>query len=307
MKGMMEMETGISLDTYKIFCAVVRTGNMSAAAKELFISQPAVSMAVKQLEERLGGPLLVRTPKGVLTTPEGRVLFNYLDMAFNMVKTAEHKYFELANLEQGEVRIGASDVVISGYLMPYIEKFSNAYLDIRIKVVNKTTYESLELMKRGVIDMCFVNLPIEHSEDMEITRCVEIHDCLIGGTKYKELAERGVKLSELSKYPLLLLEDMSNTRKQLDKFAAANGIYFKPIIELASYDLLIEFAKINLGLTFIIREFDNSSIDGENIFEIPVTPELPTRYVGLVMLKNAALSFAARRFVEMLGLEDKKE
>ena len=297
------MDTGISLDTYKIFCAVARTGNMSSAAKELFISQPAVSMAVKQLEERLGGQLLVRTPKGVRLTPEGRVLFNYLDMAFNMVKTAEHKYFELANLEKGEVRIGASDVVISGYLMPYIEKFSKAYSDIRIKVVNKTTYESLELLKRGVIDMCFVNLPIEAGDDMEITKCVRIHDCLIGGTKYRELAETGVKLSELSNYPLLLLEDMSNTRKQLDRFAAENGIFFKPIIELASYDLLIQFARINLGLTFIIREFDNSSIDGENIFEIPVESQLPQRYVGLVMLKNAALSFAARRFVELLGLD----
>ena len=297
------MDTGISLDTYKIFCAVARTGNMSSAAKELFISQPAVSMAVKQLEERLGGQLLVRTPKGVRLTPEGRVLFNYLDMAFNMVKTAEHKYFELANLEKGEVRIGASDVVISGYLMPYIEKFSKAYSDIRIKVVNKTTYESLELLKRGVIDMCFVNLPIEAGDDMEITKCVRIHDCLIGGTKYRELAKTGVKLSELSNYPQLLLEDMSNTRKQLDRFAAENGIFFKPIIELASYDLLIQFARINLGLTFIIREFDNSSIDGENIFEIPVEPQLPQRYVGLVMLKNAALSFAARRFVELLGLD----
>ena len=224
-------------------------------------------------------------------------------MAFNMVKTAEHKYFELANVEKGEVRIGASDVVISGYLMPYIEKFSKAYSDIRIKVVNKTTYESLELLKRGVIDMCFVNLPIEAGDDMEITKCVRIHDCLIGGTKYRELAKTGVKLSELSNYPLLLLEDMSNTRKQLDRFAAENGIFFKPIIELASYDLLIQFARINLGLTFIIREFDNSSIDGENIFEIPVEPQLPQRYVGLVMLKNAALSFAARRFVELLGLD----
>ena len=114
-----------------------------------------------------------------------------------------------------------------------------------------------------------------------------------------------MELSELSSYPLLLLEDTSNTRKQLDKFAYANGIVFKPIIELASYDILIQFAKINLGLTFIIREFDNSSIDGENIFEIPVRPQLPTRYVGLVMLKNAALSYAAREFVKMLGLGDK--
>ena len=121
------MDSGISLDSYKIFCTVVKTGNMSAAAKELFISQPAVSMAVKQLEERLGSPLFVRTTKGVLLTPEGKILYTYLDMALNMVKTAEHKYYELANLEKGEVRIGASDIVISGYLMPYIEKFSNKY------------------------------------------------------------------------------------------------------------------------------------------------------------------------------------
>ncbi|MCD8036655.1 MAG: LysR family transcriptional regulator [Clostridiales bacterium] len=298
------METGISLDSYKIFCTVVKTGNMSAAAKELYISQPAVSMAVKQLEEKLGSPLLVRTTKGVRLTPEGEVLYRYLDMALNMVKTAEHKYYEMANLEKGEVRIGASDIVISGYLMPYIEKYSSEHSDIRIKVVNKTTYESLEMMKRGVIDLCFVNLPIEHNEEMEITKCLEIHDCLIGGTKYKDLANRGLKLAELLDYPLLLLEDMSNTRKQLDKFAAENGIKFKPIIELASYDLLIQFAKINLGLTFIIREFDNKAIDNANLFEIPVEPNLPTRYVGLVRLKNGALSYAAKKFVEMLGLEE---
>ncbi len=296
------MDTGISLDSYKIFCTVVKNGNMSSAAKELFISQPAVSMAVKQLEERLGSPLLIRTTKGVRLTPEGEVLYTYLDRALNMIKTAEHKYFEMANLEQGEVRIGASDIVISGYLMPYIEKYSNIYSDIRIKVINKTTYESLRLLKNGTIDMCFVNLPIENSEDLEITKCLEIHDCLIGGTKYKELAKNGVQLSKLSEYPLLLLEDMSNTRRQLDKFAAENGLIFKPIIELASYDLLIQFAKINLGLTFIIREFDNKAIDGESIFEIPVKPQLPNRYVGLVKLKNAALSYAANKFVEMLDL-----
>lgn len=298
------MDNGISLDSYKIFCAVVKTGNMSAAAKELYISQPAVSMAVKQLEERLGSPLLIRTSKGVRPTPEGGVLYTYLDRALNMINTAEHKYFEMANLEQGEVRIGASDIVISGYLMPYIEKYSNIYSDIRIKVTNKTTYESLRLLKSGTIDMCFVNLPIENTDDLEITKCLEIHDCLIGGTKYKELAKSGIELSKLSNYSLLLLEDMSNTRRQLDKFAAENGIVFKPIIELASYDLLIQFAKINLGLTFIIREFDNRAIDGESIFEIPVKPQLPNRYVGLVKLKNVALSYASNKFVEMLDLKE---
>ena len=161
-------------------------------------------------------------------------------------------------------------------------------------------------LKSGAIDMCFINLPIENSDDLEITECIKIHDCLIGGTKYRHLVKNGLKLSELSDYPLLLLEDMSNTRRQLDRFAMDNGVILKPIIELASYDLLIQFAKINLGLTFIIREFDNLSIDNESIFEIPVSPELPPRSVGLVKLKNVALSYAAKRFVDMLGLKQEE-
>ena len=297
------METGISLDTYKIFCAVVRTGNMSAAAKELFISQPAVSMAIKQLEERLGGPLLVRTPKGVILTPEGRVLFNYLDMAFNMVKTAEHKYFELANLEQGEVRIGASDIVISGYLMPYIEKFSNAYSDIRIKVVNKTTYESLELMKRGVIDMCFVNLPIEGEADLDVTPCMDIQDVLIGGERYRPLAQVGMDVRSLPKYPLLLLEDLSNSRRCLDKYARENGVELNPILELGSSDLLVSFAKINLGLTFVIREFTEEALSSGGLYEIPLVPPVPKRQIGMVRLKEVAMPHALRGFVELMGLD----
>lgn len=300
------MDNGISLDSYKIFCTVVKTGNMSAAAKELYISQPAVSMAVKQLEEKLGSPLLIRTTKGVRPTPEGEVLYVYLERALSMIETAEHKYLEMARLEKGEIRIGASDIVIGGYLMPFIENFSYRYPDVRIKVTNKTTNESLRLLKSGAIDMCFINLPIENSDDLEITECIKIHDCLIGGTKYRHLVKNGLKLSELSDYPLLLLEDMSNTRRQLDRFAMDNGVILKPIIELASYDLLIQFAKINLGLTFIIREFDNMSIDNESIFEIPVSPELPPRPVGLVKIKNVALSYAAKRFVDMLGLKQEE-
>ena len=115
------MDNGISLDSYKIFCTVVKTGNMSAAAKELYISQPAVSMAVKQLEEKLGSPLLIRTTNGVRPTPEGEVLYVYLERALSMIETAEHKYLEMARLEKGEIRIGASDIVIGGYLMPFIE------------------------------------------------------------------------------------------------------------------------------------------------------------------------------------------
>lgn len=296
------MNLDISLDLYKIYCAVVRTGNMSAAAKELYISQPAVSMSVRQLEDRMGSPLLIRTTKGVRTTPEGSMLYEYLEQALSLIKTAEKKYFEMVNLEDGEIRIGASDTVIANYLMPYLEKFNNIYPNINIKVTNKTTYESLKLLKNGSVDLCFVNLPIENSNEFDIIECIEIHDCLVGGSKYRELAETGIKLSEINKYPLLLLEDLSNTRRYIDKFALENSIELHPIIELGSSDILLDFVKINLGLTFTIKEF-TKAIDNENIFEIPLTPPVPPRSVGLVKLKGVALSNSAKGFCDIMDIK----
>lgn len=293
------MEKNIPLDLYRIFCAVVRTGNMSAAAKELFISQPAVSMSIRQLEERMGAPLLIRTSKGVRTTPEGNMLFEYLEQALMLISTAENKFMEMVNLKTGEIRIGASDTVIQNFLMPYLEKFNIKNPNINIKVTNKTTYESLRLLKGGAVDVCFINLPIEEDDDLEITPCMTIQDCLIGGKKFKDLAETGIKLKNINQYPLLLLEDMSNSRRYIDSYAQKNGVLLHPIIELASSDLLIEFAKINLGLSFVIKDFEIRHIDNENIFEIPINPPIPKRNIGLVKLKNVPLSHAAMGFVNL--------
>ena len=107
------MKVDVSLDLYRIFCAVVRTGNMSAAARELFISQPAVSMSIRQLEDRMGSPLLVRTAKGVYPTAEGKLLYTYLEQALGLIQAAEEKYYQMVHMEMGELKIGASDSIIS--------------------------------------------------------------------------------------------------------------------------------------------------------------------------------------------------
>ncbi len=290
------MDRDIPLDLYKIFCTVVKTGNMSAASKELFISQPAVSMSIRQLETKMGSPLLIRTTKGVRPTPEGSVLYEYLEQALNLIKTAENKYLEMINLKAGEIKIGASDTVITNILMPYLEEYTSLFPKINIQVANKTTYESLRLLRMGLVDICFVNLPIENTSDLEIIPFKTIHDCLVGGTKYKHLSKTGISLDDLSNYPLLLLEELSNSRLFLNSFALKNGVSLNPIIELGSSDLLIRFAKINLGLTFTTREFSHASIDNSQLFEIPLSPPVPERSIGIVKLRNVALSHAAKKF-----------
>ena len=300
------MHLDVSLELYKIFCIVIRTGNMSLAAKELFISQPAVSMAIKQLEERMGKPLLVRSSKGIRPTAEGSVLYDYLNQALNLIKTAEQKYMEMAHLQIGEIKIGSSDTLLSHYLLPYIERYIEAYGNIGIKITNRTTYETISLLKSGQVDIGFVNLPIAGDDNLEIVECIKIQDCLVGGNRYASLATTGLKLEEITDFPLLLLEKESNSRRYLDAYAGASGVEFKPSIELGSYDLLVQFAKANIGLAFAVHEFACEHFDSKTLFEIPVTPPVPPRSVGMVKLKGVALSYAANRFAELLQISANK-
>src|SRR5699024_6423171 len=133
-------------------------------------------------------------------------------------------------------KIGASDTVIANVLMPYLEQYAREYPQISIKVTNKTTYESLRLLKNGLVDLCFINLPIEEDRDLEVIPIMEIHDCLVGGVKYKALATQGLDFSQIGNYPLLLLEELSNSRRQQNAFAQKQGVLLRPILELGSSD-----------------------------------------------------------------------
>lgn len=300
------MKVDVSLDLYRIFCAVVRTGNMSAAARELYISQPAVSMSIKQLEDRMGSPLLVRTAKGVYPTAEGKLLYTYLEQALGLIQAAEEKYYQMVHMEMGELKISANDTVIANFLLHYLEQYHKQYPDITIKVTNKTTEESLRLLRSGAVDMCFVNLPISDTEDLEIIPCLEIHDVLVGGEKYRRLTEKGIELKDLPGYPLMMLEEVSNSRRYISRYAEENGIVLNPILEIGSLDLLIDFAKINLGLTYVIRELTRE-LEEQKLYEIPVDPPVPKRSIGMVRLKNVAMPHALQGFIDLMDLPKKTD
>lgn len=312
----------ISLDLYKIFCTVVSSGNMSQAAKRLYITQPAVSMSIRQLENYIGNPLLVRTPKGVYPTTEGEVLYQNLQQALNLIELAESNYLKMINLETGELKIGSSNSVISNFLLPYIDKYHTLYPDINLKISCKTSLELLKLLKSEAIDVCFINLPILsdelnstvdkktdvdfntelNSDDFVITPCFEIHDILIGGTKFKHLQNSKFKIQDINQYPLLLLDKSNNARNYIDKYALDNSTKLTPTLELNSDDLLVAFTKINFGLAFVTQEFTKNLFNNDNIFEISIDPPINKRHIGMVQLKNSIKPHALQGFLDVVNI-----
>ena len=143
----------INLEYYRIFYYVSRHRSITLAAEALSLSQPAVSQAVKNLENALGSRLFVRTSKGVRLTTEGEVLYSYIKRGYETILLGEKKYKEMLDLESGEIRIGASDMTLQFYLLSYLEEFHEAYPKIKVTVTNAPTPETLRHLQDGKIDV----------------------------------------------------------------------------------------------------------------------------------------------------------
>ncbi len=289
-----------NFEHYKVFYHVATEGQISKAAKKLFISQPAVSQSIRVLEKNLGGDLFLRTSKGVSLTSEGKVLYEYVKNAYSFLISGERKFKELKNLEGGEIRIGASDTLCSHYLLPFLEEYNKKNKKVKIHVYNKTTFEIIDLLKNGEVDLGFLNLPITEDKTLEIIEVEQLQDTFICGKKYKDDFLDEVSLSDINDYPLVLLEKKTNMRKFLNQIYLKNNVSYEPEFELGSIDLLVKFAKIGFGLSFVTKNFVKEELDSEEIYEVKIKEDIPKRAIGMAKIKGRPLSNATKEFYQML-------
>jgi DNA-binding transcriptional LysR family regulator len=292
--------TQVNLDLYRVFRRVAKSGSISSAARQLYLTQPAVTQAVKRLEEQLGVTLFHRTSRGTRLTPEGSVLFHYVDQAYGFIETGERKLSEMRSMSLGDITIAAGDTLCKHYLVPHLRAFHETYPGVGIHVLNRTTPETIALLRAGKVDVGIVNLPIAPDHTLTVRETLTVHDAFVAGERYKQLCAKPVTPRELATYPLLLLERGGSTRTYLDAFFASQGVELKPEIELGSLDLLERFATIGLGVAAVVREFAEEGLATGHLHEVKLTVEIPPRRVGVVTARDVPLSQAAATFVSLL-------
>ena len=289
----------INYELYRIFYVVAKSGSITKAAGELFISQPAVSQSIKQLETQIGGKLFVRTSKGMELTYEGKIIFGYIEQANRLISVAEKKFSELKELAYGEIRIGASDTITKHYLLRYIKLFVEKYPNININITNRTSSETLELLKAGKVDIGFVNGPIaEEYVDQQV--CAPLDDVFVAGIEIARQFKMPLSMQELARQKLIMLERGSNTRKVIDKVFHENGVTLEPIFELASIDLMVEMAKIGLGIACVPEIVVERELRNGILRKVDIDFEMPKRTLTLVTLKGMPMSFSAKEFVKLI-------
>lgn len=291
----------VNLELYRVFYAVAKCGSLTKAAEELYISQPAVSQSIKQIEAQLGGTVFNRTHRGMeLSETGGKQLFTIVEQALKLLDSAEIRFNELKNTAKGVVRICASDTVINHYLLPYINQYHRKYPDVKILITNTTSQEAVDILKQGRADLGFINLPLSNKELVLSGKIMELNDIFVVGKDFKIDVKEPMSLFAISDYPLLLLESSTSTRKAITEFANSVGVELHPDIEVASHEVLIHLAEIGLGIACIPREFIGEELANGSLRELRTDPVLPTRALGLVIPDNNDMNFCTKEFINLL-------
>lgn len=285
------------LDYYKIFYETARFASFSTAARHLYVSQSAISQCIRQLEEDLDTVLFNRTRRGVTLTKEGNLLFQKIESAMQSIEQGETLLARLHHLDSGSLIIAAADTITAHYLLPYLEKFHQAYPGIRIEMANSYSYHMLQLVKDGTAELAFVNLPAADDE-LVIEPCLEIHDIFVAGPGHN--TKQRYSWDDISKEPLILLEKNSISRRFLDEEFGKRHITLQPQVEVAAHELLLRFASIHLGISCVVEEFSKENLKHGDVQKLALTPSLPTRHIGYAYLKHNTLSLPAQTFLDFI-------
>jgi len=295
----------IDLEWYRVFYQVARCGGITRAAQTLYITQPAVSQCVRQLEKALGCTLFVRTPKGAELTEAGRALYDFVAPACQRIEAGENHMLQLAGLEEGGVAIGASDMTLEYYLLPHLQRFHELWPGVRIRVTNAPTPNTMELLARGGLDCAAVSGPIDSESWMEITEATPLRDVFVAGPPFERLRGKTLSAAELCGLPLICLEQNTSTRRALDKWMRGLGQMLRPEFELATSNLIVQFARRGMGVGSVADCFVREALARGELFELQLKSPPPRRHILLVTDRRMPPSAAAARLLgELRGAPD---
>lgn len=291
-----------NLSAYRIFYMAAQKGNISYAAKELYISQPAISKAISKLEENLGVSLFYRSSRGVTLTEEGKILYEHTRNAFEALEEGEADIKRIRTLGIGQIRIGVSTTLCKYILIPYLKRFIEKYPHIKVIIHCQSTFHTIKLLEENKIDIGLIGRPL-YGKELEFYRVQEIEDIFVAGKNYmKNLALRETVMGKdiLKVSNLMLLDGENISRHYIDVYFKENQIETNQVLEVGSMDLLIEFAKIGLGVACVIKEFVEEELEKGVLMEVDMEKRMEKREIGFSYSKRACHSGGVERFLSFI-------
>lgn len=290
----------INYELYKVFYHVASSLSFSEASKQLFISQSAVSQSIKTLERKLDQQLFIRSTKKVQLTPAGQVLMKHIEPAMNLIRRGENQLLDSQSLGLGQLHIGASDTICRYLLVPYLKEFHQKFPNVPIKVTNATSLACVDLLEQGKVDLIITNFPNTRLNHSYIQKTVwSFQDVFIANPAYFNLKQQEIPLGELNHYPILMLDRKCTTSEFLHNLFLQHQLELIPEVEISSNDLLIDLARIGLGIAFIPDYCVKNETAGD-LFILKTKEIMPSRQIVASSNPSLPASASTLAFLDLL-------
>lgn len=290
------MEQNLSL--YFIFNCVAENGNISKAAKQLFLSQPAVSKAIANLESNLNVSLFIRNSRGVKLTDEGKLLYEYTNNALRTLQQGEESIMKIQELGIGNLRIGVSTTLCKYLLLPFLNDFVKQNPHIKITIACQSSNQTLVLLDNNELDIGLVAKP-DNKKSYNFYTIGKIEYIFVATKDYLDnFRLREKELDIFTSATIMLLNKENVSRRYIDEYFTLHQIVPNHILEITNMDLLIEFAKTSIGIGCVIKEFVQPELEQGLLIEIPLEKHIKKREVGLCYGSNTFLSDSLLKFIQ---------
>lgn len=292
--------TNINLELYKIFYVAATSGNMTAAADRLCLSQPSVTKHIQKLEHSLGCELFARSKRGVSLTSEGRLLLSRIEPAWKLILSAERELSSMNALESGSVSIASTEMSFKSYVLPAMTGYLREHPKININFANALNAEMIELLHNGSLDCAILHEPFTVYDFMDVTVIDEMEEYAVCAMKYADRIHAPLSPSEMCTFPFISMPQGSSTARYLDNYFSTHGINFKPDIQLTTVELTAQAIESGLGIGILPELIVLPKLKEKSIFHIPLGYPLPRRKACLITNKKLPISIAARSFIDHL-------
>ena len=286
----------VDLELYRVFYTVAKHKHMTKASEELHISQPAISQSIKKLEDQLGGTLFLRSNKGMELTEEGKMFYEYVKGALELINNAENEFTSFKDLSKGEVKIGCSTTLTKLVLINALKDFHLDYPNININITNDLTSNLINDLKLGKLDFVIFNESNIKETNLNLKKIKELKQGFIYNPEFYD--DNVNNFEDLNNIPLILQKEESNSRKLLDYVALQNNVKLVPKMEVVSQELITEFTNIGLGIGFAI--IDLAKRNFKNLKELNINKKIPNISIYLATNKSVSLTFASKTFIKYI-------
>jgi len=289
-----------NLNLYYIFYITAISGNISNAAKKLYISQPAVSKAISKLEGNLEVTLFTRGSRGVKLTQEGEILFEQLKEAFHSIEKGEDDLKKSMQYGMGKLSIGVSTTLCKYVLLPTLPRFIKENPYVKLSISCQSTNNTLAALEREELDIGLVGEP-EKAGVCHFYPIKEIQDIFVTTEQYLNqlsLQNESEKIT-LENVTLLLLDKDNITRQYVEKYLLEAHIAPSSILEVSTMDLLIEFAKAGLGVACVIGDFVEKELTDGSLIPFPISKEIPKRKIGFASKYSTNPTTSMEKFMQL--------